>query len=366
MGINVTCSSMPSFEEYCDEIKELWDNKWLTNSGKKHQQFEQNLKEYLHTENISLYTNGHLALENILQAMDLTKNGEVITTPFTFASTTHAIVRSGLVPVFCDIKSDDFTIDEEKIESLITEKTCAILPVHVYGTMCNVERIKEIADKHRLKVIYDAAHAFGVTYKGISSANFGDASMFSFHATKVFNSIEGGAVCFNDSTLTQTLNSLKNFGMKDSENIPYIGGNAKMNEFQASMGICNLRHIDDEISKRRLVAQRYYQKLSGISGIRLLPQKENVVSNYAYFPVVFLEYKYSRDTVCDILAENDIIARKYFYPLTNSIECYNGYSGADVSKTPVAEFISDRVLCLPMYADLSLDDVDRICKLILD
>lgn len=366
MRINVTCSSIPSFEEYCDEIKELWDSRWLTNSGKKHQQFEEDLKEYLHTPNISLFTNGHLALENILQAMDLPKGGEVITTPFTFASTTHAIVRSGLIPIFCDIKSDDFTIDEKKIESLITEKTCAILPVHVYGTICNVDRIQEIADKYNLKVIYDAAHAFGVTYKGISSANFGDASMFSFHATKVFNSIEGGAVCFKDSRLIQTLNSVKNFGMKDFDNIIYVGGNAKMNEFQASMGICNLRHIDDEISKRKIVEQRYRQRLSGVRGISLLPEKEHVISNYAYFPIVLSEYKYTRDTVCQLLADNDIIARKYFYPLTNTFKCYKGCSNADVNKTPVAKFISDRVLCLPMYADLALEDVDRICKIILD
>ena len=362
--ILVTRSSMPSFEEYCEEIKELWDSRWLTNNGAKHQLFEQQLKDYFHTPNVTLFTNGHLALENIIEAMDFPKGAEVITTPFTFASTTHAIVRCGLAPVFCDIKPDDYTIDESKIEALITDKTCAIIPVHVYGNVCNVEKIQRIADKYSLKVIYDAAHSFGVTYNGESTANFGDASIFSFHATKVFNTIEGGAVCYRDDSLVQTLNDIKNFGIHGPENTLYIGGNAKMNEFQAAMGICNLRHIDDEIAKSKIVADRYREYLSGINGIKLNAEQENVKSNYAYFPIVFSD-GFSRDEVFRNLTKENIFARKYFYPLTNEFECYQDLQTADVSKTPVAKSASNNVLCLPMYADLSLEDVDRICKIIL-
>lgn len=364
MSIQVTRSSMPAYEEYCEEIKELWDSRWLTNNGVKHQQLERDLKEYLHTPNLTLFTNGHLALENIIEAMDLPKGGEVITTPFTFASTTHAIVRSGLVPVFCDIKYEDYTIDENKIEALITDKTCAIVPVHVYGNLCAVEKIQEIADKYSLKVIYDAAHAFGVTYNGISTANFGDASMFSFHATKVFNTIEGGAVCYHDDSLVQTLNDIKNFGIHGPESTLYIGGNAKMNEFQAAMGICNLRHIDDEIAKRKRVVECYRERLSGTDGIKICLKQEGVVSNYAYFPVVF-SGRFSRDEIYGKLADNGIYARKYFYPLTSEFECYRNLKTADSSITPVAKCISDSILCLPLYADLAVEDVSTICKIIL-
>ena len=362
----VTRSSMPSFEEYCEEIKELWDSRWLTNNGAKHQLFEQQLKEYLHTPNVTLYTNGHLALENIIEAMHFPKGSEVITTPFTFASTTHAIVRSGLVPVFCDIKYDDYTIDESKIEALITDKTVAIIPVHVYGNVCNVEEIWRIAKKYSLKVIYDAAHSFGVTYKGVSTANFGDAAMFSFHATKVFNTIEGGAVCFHDNYLKQTLDDIKNFGIHGPESTLYIGGNAKMNEFQAAMGICNLRHLDDEIAKRKKVAEQYFIHLEGVDCIKLNAVQPDVQSNYAYFPVVFDDYKYTRDEVFERLAKENIYARKYFYPLTNEFECYQNYPTADVKNTPIAKCISDNVLCLPIYADLSLEVVDIICRIVLE
>lgn len=359
--INVTRSSMPNFEEYCEEIKELWDSRWLTNMGAKHQQFEADLKNFLHTDNVCLYCNGHLALENIIAAMELT--GEVITTPFTFASTTHAIVRNGLTPVFCDINPDTYTIDVDKIESLITDKTSAIVPVHVYGNICDVEAIQAIADKHNLKVIYDAAHAFGVEYNGENVANFGDASMFSFHATKVFHSIEGGMVSFKNPDLYQIMNDRKNFGIRGLESVVYVGGNAKMNEFSAAMGICNLRHLDEEIMKRKAVVERYRERLENVNGIRLCPIQENINPNYAYFPVVFDGYKYTRDEVCDRLKEYDIIARKYFYPLTNSFECYKGKF--DVNDTPIALDVSKKVVTLPLYADLSLDDVDRICDVIL-
>lgn len=362
MKLQVTRSSMPEFEEYIEEIKDLWDSRWLTNMGTKHKQLEMELIKYLKTPNVTLFTNGHLALECAMAAFNLT--GEVITTPFTFASTTHAIVRNCLEPVFCDINPDDYTIDSDKLESLITDRTSAIVPVHVYGNICNVKKIDRIAKKYDLKVIYDAAHAFGVTYKDIGIGSFGDASMFSFHATKVFHTIEGGAVTFNNPELRKTLNDLKNFGITGQESVEYVGGNAKMNEFQAAMGLCNLRHIDDEIAKRKAVVGRYVKRLSGIKGIKLSKPQPGVKSNYAYFPVVFDGYKFDRDQVFELLKAEDIYARKYFYPLTNSFECYKGRF--DIAETPVAEYIADKVLTLPLYADLALEDVDRICDLILE
>ena len=365
MAINVTRSSMPKFEEYCEEIKDLWDSHWLTNMGAKHNQLQSELEAFLDTPNVALYTNGHLALENVIAAMNLPAGGEVITTPFTFASTIHAIVRNGLEPVFCDVNDVDYTMDVTKIEELITDKTCAIVPVHVYGNICDVEAIKEIADKYSLKVIYDAAHAVGVTKNGVNVANFGDASMFSFHATKVFNTIEGGAVTFSDYSLVQLLNDLKNFGIRGAEQVAFVGGNAKMNEFQAAMGICNLRHLDDEIAKRKAVVERYRERLSKVNGIVLCDQQEGVVSNYAYFPVVFNNYKYTRNEIFEKLKEHQIVARKYFYPLANEYDCYKDRACAGAEKTPVAKFIADRVLTLPLYADLSLQDVDKICDIIL-
>lgn len=361
--ILVTCSSMPDFEEYCNEIKELWDSHFLTNMGVKHKQLEKELESYLKIENITLFTNGHLALECVIAAFDFEKGSEVITTPFSFSSTTHAIARNGLTPVFCDINSENFTIDVTKIESLITEKTCAIVPVHVYGNLCDVEEIERIAKKHNLKVIYDAAHTFGVEKNGRGVASFGDASMFSFHATKVYNTIEGGAVTYSDTTLKKKLNDLKNFGITGPESVEYIGGNAKMNEFQAAMGICNLRHVDTEILKRKAVVERYRSRLENVEGIKLSVVQEGVKPNYAYFPVIFDNYKYTRDEIFDKLGKENIVARKYFYPLINDYECYRDkYSSND---TPIAKYISDRVLCLPMYADLELEVVDKICDIIL-
>ena len=363
--ILVTRSSMPDYEEYCNEIKKLWDSHWLTNMGVEHKKLQRELEIYFGCPHVVLYTNGHLALENLIAAMQFPEGGEVITTPFTFASTTHAIVRNGLVPVFCDVNAEDYTIDVDKIETLITEKTVAIVPVHVYGNLCDVEAIDQLAKKHQLKVIYDAAHAFAVKYKGVSSANFGDASMFSFHATKVFNTIEGGAVCFRDEGLVSPLNARKNFGIHDGDRVLYVGGNAKMSEFQAAMGICNLRHLAEEIGKRRRVAERYRSHLEGVPGLRLCRMQQDVEPNYAYFPVVFDGFDADRDQVFDALAKQDIMARKYFYPLTNSFECYADLPTAGPEKTPVAAWVADRVLTLPMYADLAVEDVDRICEIVL-
>ena len=365
LKILVTKSSMPTYEEYCEEIKELWESHWLTNMGIKHKKFQKELEDLLGIEHVALYTNGHLALENAIAAMNLPKGGEVITTPFTFASTTHAIVRNGFVPVFCDIREDDYTIDTEKIEALITDNTVAIVPVHVYGNVCKVDEIDLIAKKYGLKVIYDAAHAFAVKYNGVSTACFGDASMYSFHATKVFNTIEGGCVCFKNDNWVKLLNDMKNFGINGPESVEYIGGNAKMNEFQAAMGICNLRHLNDEINKRKKVVEKYRSRLGGIEGIKLSVIQSNVESNYAYFPVVFDGYKYTRNEIMERLAEVGIGARKYFYPLTNSFECYRNYPTAGTEKTPIAQHIALRVLTLPLYADLALEDVDRICDVIL-
>ena len=360
--ILVTRSSMPDIEEFVDEISDLWETHWLTNMGPKHKQFQVKLKEYLRVKNVELLTNGHMALELTLQALNL--QGEVITTPFTFASTTHAIVRNGLQPVFCDIDPITFTMDTKHLESLITDRTCAIMPVHVYGNICNIEEIERIARKYELKVIYDAAHAFGETYKDVGVGNFGDASCFSFHATKVFNSIEGGAVCYADQRLGEILYELKNFGIHGPEEVSAVGANAKMNEFCAAMGLCNLRHIDDELEKRRIVVERYRENLENIDGLQLNAIQKGVKSNYAYFPVVFEEKVFgaSRTEVFDRLEENGIGARKYFYPLTNTFSCFQGQF--DVLDTPVALHISKRVLTLPLYADLAIEDVDRICKII--
>ena len=361
--ILVTRSSMPTIEEYMDEIKTMWDSHWLTNMGPKHQQLQEELCDYMGVENIDLFTNGHMAIELTLQAMNL--QGEVITTPFTFASTTHAIVRNGLEPVFCDIDPVNFTIDVEKLENLITDRTCAILPVHVYGNVCNIEEIERIAHKYELKVIYDACHTFGETYKGKGIGSFGDASCFSFHATKAFNSIEGGAVTFRDKSIGNKLYELKNFGIHGPEEVDAVGANAKMNEFCAAMGLCNLRHLESEIAKRQKVAERYRLHLEGIEGLQLNAIRPEVKSNYAYFPVVFEEkiFGASRAEVFDALTEQGIGARKYFYPLTNTFSAFHGKY--NVLETPVALHVSKRVLTLPMYADLALEDVDRICEIIL-
>ena len=358
--INVTKTSMPKYREFKKEIRDLWKSCWITNMGTKHNELESELSKYLQTS-LTLFANGHLALEAAIDALSL--SGEVITTPFTFSSTTHAIVRKQLVPVFCDISYDDYNMDSDKIESLITDKTSAILPVHVYGNVCNVDKIEQIAEKYKLKVIYDAAHAFGVSIQGKGIASFGDASIFSFHATKVFNTIEGGAVAFQDEALRSDLNRLKNFGITGPESVESIGGNAKMNEFQAAMGLCNLRLIDNEIAKRKRVSDRYSERLRAVKGIKLNPPAVDATSNYAYYPVLFDGFKYNRDEVYNKLRENNIYSRKYFYPLTSDYQCYQ--NKFDSSKTPVAKYIAERILTIPLYSELALKDVDRICDVIL-
>lgn len=360
--IFVTQSSMPPFEEYMEMIRPLWENHWLTNMGKYHKELETELGKFLNVPEISLTVNGHMALELAIQSMKFPEGGEVITTPFTFISTTHAIIRNGLKPVFCDIR-DDYTIDHEKMEELVTDKTVAIIPVHVYGNICNIEEIQKIAYKYDLKVIYDAAHAFGEKYKGESVAGFGDMSIFSFHATKVFNTIEGGAVCCHQKEQYEKLYNLKNFGIRSKELVVSVGGNAKMNEFQAAMGLCNLKHIENEIQKRKAVVERYRELLKDVEGIRLNEYQEEVTPNYAYFPVSF-DTPEKRNEIYQKLMEHEIYSRKYFYPITADQACFkNRYRKLDLER---ARYFSERILVLPLHAALMPEQVERIVGVLID
>lgn len=364
-NIYVVKPSVPPLEEYVEEIRDMWETGIMTHTGPKHKRLQRELEQFLHVDHVSLFANGHLALELGIEALGLT--GEVITTPFTFGSTTQAILRNGLTPVFCDINERDYTIDCDKIEELITEKTSAILPVHVYGNICDVERIQEIADKHHLKVIYDAAHAFGESYKGKNVAEYGDMSMFSFHATKVFNTVEGGCLTFSSKyeDKIQLLDGLKQFGqILHTDQTPYIGTNAKMTEMHAAMGLCNLPHFKEYIEKRKKVINCYRKRLGEVKGIHLCPVQDDVVSNYAYFPVVIDEREtgIDRSQVEKVLQEHHIFPRRYFYPLCSDFECCKRM-GIN-SNVPVAKWISDRVLTLPCYSDLEVQDVDYICDVI--
>jgi len=364
--IYVTKTSLPPYDEYIKAIESLWDSRFITNMGKYHHDFESRLKDFLQVPNLSLMVNGHMALEMTIQAHNFPKGSEVITTPFTFVSTTHAIVRNGLVPIFCDIKADNFLLDESRIEELITENTVAIVPVHVYGNVCNIEVIESIAQKYDLKVIYDAAHAFGVKYKGSGIGSFGNASIFSFHATKVFNSIEGGAVASNNSDLPDKIYNLKNFGIRNEELVVSIGANAKMNEFQAIMGICNLKYFERNVAARKLIVEKYHELLCNVEGVRLLCFNEDIERNYAYFPVLFEENEHGveRDDIFNALAKNQINARKYFYPLTADQACFKNKYHAIPLET--ARYCSDRIMVLPLYPELLFDDVERICDIIKD
>lgn len=359
-NIYVTQSSMPPFEEFIEKIKPLWDSHQLTNMGKHHQIFEEKLASYLDVSFLSLLVNGHMALEMIIQAMNFPKGGEVITTPFTFVSTTHAIVRNGLKPIFCDIKEADYTIDESKIEDLITENTVAIVPVHVYGNLCNTHAIDQIAKKYDLKVIYDAAHAFGEKLEGKSVASFGDASIFSFHATKVFHTIEGGAVTFSDPKYYERLYNLKNFGIRSEELVVNIGANAKMNEFSAIMGLCNLQYIDSWIEARKKIVMLYLSELSDAKNIITNDYNiQNITYNYAYFPIRVKNITI-RDKIYKALMEDGIYSRKYFYPLTSDAACFkNKYRSLPLQ---TARKVSDSILVLPLYPELEMNQVVHICQ----
>ena len=333
-------------------------------SGPQVEELEKALCAYTGRKYCVTVSSGTDALLMPLMAWGIHEGDAVFVPGFTFFATAEVVSLTGATPVFCDIREDDYTLDPEKLEALITEETSAIVPVHVYGNLCQTDAIQEIADRHGLKVIYDAAHTFGVEVNGRSAASFGDASMFSFHATKVYHTIEGGAVAYRDPALAHEINGLKNFGILDEETVALVGGNGKMNEFQAAMGLCNLRHVEQEIEKRRRVYERYRERLSGVDGIRLCPKQPGVKMNYAYMPVVFEGYRLSRDEVFARLTERDIHPRKYFYPCVNAYQCYKDrFSPED---TPIAARISREILTLPMYADLPVETVDEICDIILE
>lgn len=361
--ILVTQSSMPSYDEYIEAIKPLWESHWLTNMGKYHKELEERLTEYLDVPELSLMVNGHMALEMAIQAFDFPKGAEVITTPFTFISTTHAIVRNRLNPVFCDVKLSDGTIDETKIEDLITEKTVAIIPVHVYGNVCNIDEIQRIADNHNLKVIYDAAHAFGIKYKGKGIGSYGDASIFSFHATKVFNTIEGGAVAISNHEIYERLYDLKNFGIHGEELVTDIGANAKMNEFSAIMGLCNLNHIEETIAARKERYDFYMEKLKEVKGISFLKKSQNATFNYAYFPIIVQDdYKMSRDELYNHLKESGVYPRKYFFPITADQKCFGEkYKNVNLEQ---ARELAERVLLIPFYEKLGYEEMEKIIRIV--
>ncbi len=371
--ILITESSMPPYEEFIEAIKPLWDSHWLTNMGKYHKELELELRDYLDAPFVSLMVNGHMSLELTLQSFGFPVGSEVITTPYTFISTTHAIVRNNLTPVFCDIKPEDGTIDETKIEDLITEKTVAIMPVHVYGNICNFEEIQRIAFKYNLKVIYDAAHAFGeklLTYDEngnvvdtMGVGNMGDASIFSFHATKVFNTVEGGCSVFSNPALYEKLYNLKNFGIRSEELVVEVGANAKMNELCAIMGLCNLKHIDKAIESRSKVSARYDEALADVKGIHRLTPRKDVTRNYAYYPIIIDDdYPVSRDELYTITRSKNVYTRKYFYPITSDHACFkNKYKKCSLDN---ARDLSYRVLMLPIYERLQPEDQDRIIEIV--
>lgn len=350
---------LPPINEYLYNLEKIWESNILTNMGPLHVDLERELCSRFGCENVALFTNGHLALEIALKALNLEPGSEIITTPFTFVSTISSIVNQGHIPVFCDI-DDDCTIDVDQIEALITPKTAAILPVHVYGFPCDVERIDEIARKHRLKVLYDAAHAFGVRVNGKDISQFGDISMFSFHATKLFHTIEGGALIFADSALKTNIDLYKNFGISGPETIELVGLNAKMNEFQAAMGLTVLPYLDEIIEQRKTIFERYMQNLDNIQGVSIFPcQDKNIDYNYAYVPILITT---KRNEVFDVLAANNIHARKYFYPSLTKVECYRQYMRNN--STRKAETITEQVLALPIYPSLTFEQVDRVCRTI--
>ena len=363
--IFVTKPSMASFDEYIEKIRVLWDSHWITNMGEYHNELEKRLADYLDVPEIALTVNGHMALEFAIQSFGFPPGAEIITTPFTFVSTVHAIVRCGYVPVFCDIKSIDGTIDEKKIETLITDKTVAVLPVHVYGNICNVDAIEDIARKHNLRVIYDAAHAFGETYNKKGIGNYGDMSIFSFHATKVFNTIEGGAVVCKNHEMYEKIHALRNFGIRGEEHIIDVGSNGKMNEFVAAMGLCNLNHIEEAIEARKYISDKYKLGIESISGLRLLNINNCDVRNYAYFPIIVEnDFPLSRDELYEKFRRNGIYARKYFWPLIPKAECYMHQYGNICLE--VAEDMSNRCLTLPIYEGIQEEAVQRVVDILIE
>jgi len=362
--ITVTSPLLPDLKEFEKMLEDIWQRKWLTNNGYYHKELEKALADYLGVPYISLFTNGTLPLITALQAMRIT--GEVITTPYSFVATTHSIWWNNLKPVFVDVEEETGNIDPEKIEAAITPRTTAIMPVHVYGTPCNTKRIQEIADVYGLKVIYDAAHAFGVNVNGKSILENGDMSTLSFHATKVYNTVEGGALICRDEATKKRIDYLKNFGFAGETTVVAPGINSKMDEIRAAYGLLNLKQVDEAIAKRKHVAELYREALKNVSGIRFLNDIEGVRHNYSYFPIFITEKEYgiSRDALYDKLKSQNILARRYFYPLISNFPVYRGLESSNPANLPVATKLADQVLCLPMYADLTEDDVERIMKVV--
>jgi len=362
--ITVTQPALPPLSEFVTYLEQIWESKWLTNNGQFHQDLEKALQEYLGVKHLCLFANGTLALITALQALRVT--GEVITTPFTFAATTHALWWNGITPVFADINPKTMTIDPAKIESAITPKTTAILPVHVYGNPCDIVQIQDIADTYGLKVIYDAAHTFGVKWKNDSVLNFGDLSILSFHATKVFSTIEGGAIICQDESMKKRIDFLKNFGFAGETKIVAPGINAKMNEVQAAYGLLQLKYIDSWIERRREIYAHYQELLAGVPGLTCPEVMPDVQHNAAYFPVLIdaKEYGKTRDELYDGLKIHNIFTRRYFYPLISDFSPYKSLPSATPANLPVATDIAQKVLCLPMYPALTRDDTIRIADLI--
>lgn len=362
--IYVTQPSLPDLEEFIPYLREIWDNKILTNNGPMHKELEKELASFLGVPYISLFANGTLALVTALQALNIT--GEVITTPYSFVATTHSLWWNNIKPVFVDIEPEFGNLDPGKIEAAITPKTTAIMPVHVYGNPCHVEQIQKIADIYGLKLIYDAAHAFGVKYKGGSILNYGDLSILSFHATKVFNTFEGGAIISHDSATKQRIDYLKNFGFAGETTIMAPGINSKMNEVQAAMGLLQLKSFEGSIEKRKTVADTYRELLKGIQGIAMLSEPEDTISNYAYFPIFVNEKEYgmSRDQLYEKLKQNNIYGRRYFYPLISEFSMYKGLESAAANNLPIAHKIANEVICLPIYPELEINNIREITYLI--
>jgi dTDP-4-amino-4,6-dideoxygalactose transaminase len=362
--INVTRPFLPPLEEFIPYLEEIWMRGRLTNKGPFHEDLEQALCTYLGVNYISLFTNGTLALITALQALRIT--GEVITTPFSFVATAHALHWNGIKPVFCDIEADTLTLNPDKIEAAINPQTTAILPVHVYGNPCKVEDIQKIADIYGWKVIYDAAHAFSVNLNGSSILNFGDLSVLSFHATKVFTTFEGGALVCQDKKMKQRIDFLKNFGFAGEVTVVGPGINAKMSEIQAAFGLLQLKYIEKVIKKRRSIVLQYRKKLLGIKGLSFFDDQKLVKHNYAYFPILINESEYgrSRDETYEKLKRNNIYARRYFYPLISQFPTYRGLASSSANNLPVAVKTSKRVICLPIYPDLKESEIEKVVSIL--
>jgi len=360
----VTQPALPPLSEFIPMLEQIWDNKILTNNGPFHQQLEKALAEYLGVKYISVFTNGTLALMTALQALRIT--GEVITTPFSFVATTHSLWWNNIKPVFADIEPDHFNLDPEKVEAAITPQTTAIMPVHVYGNPCKLEAFQRIADTYGLRLIYDAAHAFGVKVNGESILNFGDLSILSFHATKVFNTIEGGAIICHDEKTKQHIDYLKNFGFAGETTVIAPGINAKMNELQAAYGLVQLKYIDEHIAKRKAIADIYREQLHGVTGICCMADMEGVHHAYSYFPILVdaNQYGKTRDELYEELKRHNIFGRRYFYPLISQFPSYRGLSSAKASNLPVAENVAEQVICLPIYPTLDVEDINFIARII--